>query len=95
MFLPFMSFTSSITNICFPDVQTVIQSLSCLDTIPDINAWFGVSPPCNWAFLINNFPQLESYMNPKYYQVKVGDYDIDETEIHHPIGEQDIHFDLR
>ena len=44
------------------------------------------------SFLINNFPQLESYMNPKYYQVKVGDYDIDETEIHHPIGEQDIHF---
>tara|TARA_R100000152_G_C6729281_1_gene154194 strand:- start:379 stop:987 length:609 start_codon:yes stop_codon:yes gene_type:complete len=44
------------------------------------------------SFLINNFPQLEPYMSPKYYQVKVGDYDIDETEIHHPIGEQDIHF---
>jgi predicted phage tail protein len=44
------------------------------------------------SFLINNFPQLEPYMSPKYYQVKVGDYDIDETEIHHPIGQQDIHF---
>ena len=44
------------------------------------------------SFLINNFPQLESYMNPKYYQVKVGNYAIDETEIHHPIGKQDIHF---
>jgi len=44
------------------------------------------------SFLINNFPQLEPYMSPKYYQVKVGSYNIDETEIHHPIGEQDIHF---
>tara|TARA_R100000234_G_scaffold98742_1_gene67309 strand:+ start:2417 stop:3025 length:609 start_codon:yes stop_codon:yes gene_type:complete len=44
------------------------------------------------SFLINNFPQLETYMSPKYYQVKVGDYDIDETEIHNPIGEQNIHF---
>ena len=25
------------------------------------------------SFLINNFPGLESYMGPKYYQVKVGD----------------------
>jgi len=44
------------------------------------------------SFLINNFPQIEKYMNPKYYQVKVGDYAIDKEEIHHPIGEQaDIH----
>ena len=44
------------------------------------------------SFLLNNFPQLERHMSPNYYQVKVGDYDIDETEIHHPIGQQDIHF---
>ena len=44
------------------------------------------------SFLLNNFPQLERYMSPNYYQVKVGDYDIDETEVHHPIGQQDIHF---
>jgi len=44
------------------------------------------------SFLINNFPQVESYMNPKYYQVKVGNYAIDESEIHHPIGKEDIHF---
>ena len=31
-------------------------------------------------------------MNPKYYQVKVGNYAISEDEIYHPIGEQDIHF---
>ena len=44
------------------------------------------------SFLVNNFPQVESYMNPKYYQVKVGNYAIDESEISHPIGKEDIHF---
>jgi len=44
------------------------------------------------SFLVNNFPQIESYMNPKYYQVKVGNYAIDESEINHPIGKEDIHF---
>ena len=43
------------------------------------------------SFLINNFPQVEKYMNPQYYQVKVGDYAINEEEIHHPIGQEDIH----
>jgi len=43
------------------------------------------------SFLVNNFPQVEAYMNPKYYQVKVGNYAIDESEIHHPIGKEDIH----
>ena len=43
------------------------------------------------SFLVNNFPQVEKYMNPKYYQVKVGNYAIDEEEIHHPIGQEDIH----
>ena len=43
------------------------------------------------SFLINNFPQVERYMNPKYYQVKIGDYAVNEEEIHHPIGQQDIH----
>ena len=43
------------------------------------------------SFLVNNFPEVEKYMNPKYYQVKVGSYAVNEEEIHHPIGEQDIH----
>ena len=43
------------------------------------------------SFLVNNFPQVEKYMNPQYYQVKVGNYAIDEEEIHHPIGQEDIH----
>ena len=44
------------------------------------------------SFLINNFAGIEEYMNPQYYQVKVGNYSIDETEIQHPIGREDIHF---
>ena len=31
-------------------------------------------------------------MSPKYFQVKVGDSDIDKEEIHYPIGKEDIHF---
>ena len=44
------------------------------------------------SFLIHNFPEIESYMNPKYYQVKIGNYDIDESELGYPIGQEDIHF---
>ena len=43
------------------------------------------------SFLVNNFPQVEKYMNPKYYQVKVGNYSIDRDEIYFPIGQEDIH----
>jgi len=44
------------------------------------------------SFLINNFPELEALMTPNYYEVKIGDYSIDEKEIDYPIGKQDIHF---
>ena len=43
------------------------------------------------SFLRNNFPEVEKYMNPKHYLVKVGNYEITENEIHDPIGQQDIH----
>jgi len=43
------------------------------------------------SFLVNNFPQVEKYMNPQYYQVKVGNYTISKEEIHYPIGQEDIH----
>ena len=42
------------------------------------------------SFLIHNFPKLEAHMVNRYYQVLVGDYDINETEIHDPIGQSDI-----
>ena len=44
------------------------------------------------SFLIHNFPGIESYMSPKYYQVKVGNYEIDKNEISYPVGKEDIHF---
>ena len=43
------------------------------------------------SFLRNNFPEVEAYMNPKYYQVKIGDYEINKDELNFPIGQQDIH----
>ena len=44
------------------------------------------------SFLIHNFPKLEAYMSPKYYQIKVGNYAVGEKELDYPIGKQDIHF---
>ena len=44
------------------------------------------------SFLIHNFPEVERFMSPKYYHVKVGNYDIDESELAYPIGQEDIHF---
>ena len=46
------------------------------------------------SFLIYNFPQLEAYMNPKYYQVKIGNYYIGQSELSYPIGQEDIHLFL-
>ena len=44
------------------------------------------------SFLVNNFEGIDRFMNPKYYQVKVGNYAVDESELSHPIGQEDIHF---
>ena len=44
------------------------------------------------SFLMHNFPEVERFMGPKYYQVKVGSYDIDENELSYPVGQEDIHF---
>ena len=44
------------------------------------------------SFLIHNFSEVERFMSPKYYQVKVGSYDIDENELTYPVGQEDIHF---
>ena len=44
------------------------------------------------SFLINNFPGIEQHMNSRYYKVKVGDYELDKSELGHPIGKKDIHF---
>ena len=43
-------------------------------------------------FLITNFPKLEPYMSNRYYQVLVGDNELDKDQIHDPIGKSEIHF---
>ncbi len=41
-------------------------------------------------FLISNFPKLETHMANRHYKILVDNYDIDETELHNPIGQSDI-----
>ena len=43
-------------------------------------------------FLITNFPKLEAYMSNRYYQVLVGSNELDEKQIHDPVGKSEIHF---
>ena len=43
-------------------------------------------------FLITNFPKLEAYMSNRYYQVLVGDNEVDKHQIHDPVGKSEIHF---
>ena len=43
-------------------------------------------------FLITNFPKLEAYMSNRYYQVLVGDNELDKNQIHDPVGKSEIHF---
>jgi len=41
-------------------------------------------------FLVVNFPQLEKHMADRYYKVNVGDWELEEKELHYPNGEEDI-----
>jgi predicted phage tail protein len=40
--------------------------------------------------LVANFPGLEQHMADQHYRVTVGTYDLEESEIHDPAGQQDI-----
>ena len=48
------------------------------------------SPTDAFKFLIANFPSLESHMMKQSYCVKIGDYEISETELDIPVGQQEI-----
>ena len=48
------------------------------------------SPTDAFRFLLANFPSLESHMMEQNYCVKVGDYEINETELDTPTGSQEI-----
>ena len=41
-------------------------------------------------FLLANFPNLERHMVEQNYQIRVGKYEIDETELFNPVGMQEI-----
>ena len=44
------------------------------------------------SFLINNFPELESHMANRYYQVLIEKDDVGIDELHYPLGQSDIKF---
>ena len=48
------------------------------------------SPVDAFRFLLANFPKLQSHMMQQNYCVKVGDYEISETELDIPSGSQEI-----
>ena len=41
-------------------------------------------------FLVVNFPQLEKHMADRYYKVTVGNWELEEKELHYPNGQEDI-----
>jgi Phage-related protein, tail component len=43
-------------------------------------------------FLLANWPQLEGHMSSQHYRVSVGNYELTEDELGHPIGQQEIKF---
>ena len=43
------------------------------------------------SFLVCNFPKSEAYIAERSYKVLVGDYEIGEDELAHPIGQSDLH----
>ena len=52
-----------------------------------------VKTPANAVrFLVSNFNGIEKHISENQYQVKVGDYSIDENEFLFPSGISDIHF---
>ena len=48
------------------------------------------TPIDTFRFLLANFPDLERHMIEQNYCVKVGKYEIDETELFNPLGQQEI-----
>tara|TARA_A100001201_G_C4051647_1_gene189837 strand:- start:108 stop:713 length:606 start_codon:yes stop_codon:yes gene_type:complete len=44
------------------------------------------------SFLVCNFPKSEAYIAERSYKILVGDYEVGEDELAHPIGQSDLHF---
>ena len=41
-------------------------------------------------FLVCNFPNVEAHMAQKYYKINIGKSEIEESELHYPMGGSDI-----
>ena len=41
-------------------------------------------------FLVCNFPNVEAHMAQKYYKIIIGKSEIEESELHYPMGSSDI-----
>lgn len=41
-------------------------------------------------FLLANWPEVEAHMQDQHYRVSVGNYDLDQDELHDPAGQQEI-----
>ena len=48
------------------------------------------SPTDAFKFLLANFPSVEAHIMEQSYCVKIGDYEISETELDIPVGQQEI-----
>tara|TARA_R100000988_G_C4002704_1_gene170204 strand:+ start:1192 stop:1818 length:627 start_codon:yes stop_codon:yes gene_type:complete len=48
------------------------------------------SPTQVIRFLLANFPDLEKHMIEQNYCIKIGNYDIDSSELNNPVGQQEI-----
>ena len=44
------------------------------------------------SFLVCNFSKSEAYIAKRSFKVLVGDYEVGEDELTHPIGQSDLHF---
>ena len=44
------------------------------------------------SFLVCNYPKSEAYIAERSYKILVGDYEVGEDELTHPIGQSDLHF---
>jgi predicted phage tail protein len=41
-------------------------------------------------FLISNFPHIEAHMAQQHYRVRAGSHQIDEKELHYPVGSDEV-----
>ena len=41
-------------------------------------------------FLVSNFPHIEVHMAEQHYRVRAGSHQLDESELHYPVGSDEV-----